>query len=55
MKLRILAQHCKRFIPLLSAPAALLLSQGQAKAFLTFNIFESSSNVIVQTGGSPLP
>jgi hypothetical protein len=50
--LRNLAQHCKPFIPLLAAPAALLLSQGQAKAVLTYNIFESAGNVVVQTSGS---
>ena len=52
MPSRILAQHCKRIIPWLAAPAALLLSQGQAKAVLTYNIFESGGNVVVQTSGS---
>ena len=52
MTLRTLAQHCKPIIPLLAAPAALLLSQGQAKAVLTYNIFESAGNVVVQTSGS---
>ena len=51
-KLRPLAQHCKRLSPLLAAPAALLLIQGQAKAILTYNIFESGGNVVVQTSGS---
>jgi hypothetical protein len=37
---------------LLAAPAALLLLQGQAKAILTYNIFESGGNVVVQTSGS---
>jgi hypothetical protein len=37
---------------LLAAPAALLLSQGEAKAVLNFNIFESGGNVIVRTSGS---
>jgi hypothetical protein len=37
---------------LLAAPAALLLNQGQAKAVLTYNIFESGGNVVVQTNGS---
>jgi hypothetical protein len=37
---------------LLAAPAALLLNQGQAKAVLTYNIFESSGNVVVQASGS---
>lgn len=39
-------------IPLLATPAALLLSQGQAKAVLVYNIFESAPNVIMQTSGS---
>jgi hypothetical protein len=46
------SQKFKRFIPLLSASGALLLSQGQAKAVLTYNIFESSGNVVVETSGS---
>jgi hypothetical protein len=52
MSLRIFAQRCKRFTPLLAAPAALLLNQGQAKAVMTYNIFESAGNVAVQTSGS---
>ena len=52
MPLRILAKRCKRFTPLLAAPAALLLIQGEAKAILTYNIFESAGNVVVQTSGS---
>lgn len=47
-----LFQHCKHIAPLLAAPAALLLVQGQAKAVLTYNIFESAGAVIVQTSGS---
>ncbi len=50
--LRTLGQRFQRFSPLLAAPAALLLSQGQAKAILTYNIFESAGNVVVQTNGS---
>ena len=50
--LHALAQRCKRFLPLLAAPAALLLIQGEAKAILTYNIFESAGNVVVQTSGS---
>ena len=46
------AQRYKRFAPLVAAPAALLLSQGQAKAVLTYNIFESAGNVVVETNGS---
>jgi hypothetical protein len=52
MPLRNLAKRCKRFTPLLAAPAALLLIQGEAKAILTYNIFESAGNVVVQTSGS---
>jgi len=29
-----------------------LLSQGKAQAILTYNIFESGGNVVVQTSGS---
>ena len=39
-------------MPLLIVPASLLLGQGQAKAVLTYNIFESAGNVVVQTSGS---
>jgi hypothetical protein len=46
------SQKFKRFIPLLSASGALLLSQGQAKAVLTYNIFEASGNVVVETSGN---
>ena len=41
-----LAKRCKRFTPMLAAPAALLLNQGEAKAILTHNIFESAENVV---------
>jgi len=51
MLIRTFAQRCKRLTPLLAAPAALLLLQGQAKAFLTYNIYESAGNVVVQTSG----
>jgi hypothetical protein len=50
--LRTLAKRCRRLSPLLAAPAALLMSQGQAKAVLTYNIFESGGNVILRTSGS---
>jgi hypothetical protein len=52
MPLLTLAKRCKAFIPLLAAPASLLLSQGEAKAILNFNIFESGGSVIVRTSGS---
>jgi hypothetical protein len=52
MTLRILATRCKCLTPLLAAPAALLLIQEQAKAVLTYNIFESAGNVVVQASGS---
>jgi hypothetical protein len=49
-----LAQRCKRFSPLLALPAALLLIQGEAKAFLTYYISENAGNVEVQAVGSLL-
>ena len=52
MPLRTLARHINRLSPLLVAPAAMLLSQGEAKAVLTYNIFESGGDVVVQTSGS---
>ncbi|MEI7667178.1 MAG: hypothetical protein WCI65_14125 [Synechococcaceae cyanobacterium ELA263] len=52
MPLHTLAKRCRRLSPLLAAPAALLLSQGEAKAILTYNIFESGGNVVVQASGS---
>ena len=45
-------QHCKRLSPFLAASASLLLCQGQAKAVLTYNIFESNGDVIIQATGS---
>jgi len=50
--LRTLAKRCGRLSPLLAAPAALLLIQGEAKAILTYNIYESAGNVVVQASGS---
>lgn len=50
--LRTLAKRCGRLSPLLAAPAALLLSQGEAKAILTYNIFESAGNLVVRASGS---
>jgi len=47
-----LVQRGKRLGPLLTAPAILLLSQGQAKAVLNFYIFESGGNVILRGIGS---
>ena len=52
MPLHALVQRCKLFSPLLAAPAALLLMQGQAKAVLTYNIFESGRDVVAQTSGT---
>ena len=52
MPLRTFVKRCGRLSPLLAAPASLLLLQGQAKAVLTYNIFESAGNVVVQTSGS---
>ena len=52
MPLRTLAKRCRRLSPLLAAPAALLLTQGEAKAILTYYIFENAGNVEVQAVGS---
>jgi hypothetical protein len=52
MPLHAVAQRCMHLSPLLAAPAALLLTQGQAKAILTYNIFESAGNVVAQASGS---
>jgi hypothetical protein len=52
LPLRTLAQRCRRLSPLLAAPAALLLTQGEAKAILTYYIFENAGNVVIQTSGS---
>jgi len=50
------SRQYKRFSPFLAASASLLLCQGQAKAVLTYNIFESSGDVIIQaTGNLNLP
>jgi len=50
--LRTLAQRCKRLSPLLAAPAVLLLSQGEAKAILNYNIFQRGSDVVLSASGS---
>ena len=55
MKLRLLAQRCKHLAPLLAAPAALLLSQGQAMAVLNVNIFDDGPNLKVTVKGSISP
>jgi hypothetical protein len=52
--LRALVKRCKRLTSLLAAPAALLLMQGQAKAILTYNIFERGSDVVIEANGSLL-
>jgi hypothetical protein len=41
----------KRLLPLLVAPAGLLLSQGQAKAILTINIFDDGPNLKITVQG----
>jgi hypothetical protein len=46
-----LTKHCKHFVPLLAASAALLLSQGQAKAILNVNIFDDDPNLKVTVQG----
>jgi len=52
MLLRTLAKRCRRVSLLLAAPAALFLNQGQAKAVLNFNIFQSGADVVIQGSGS---
>jgi hypothetical protein len=47
-----LTKLCKHFVPLLAASAALLLSQGQAKAILNVNIFDDGPNLKVTVQGS---
>jgi len=47
-----LPQRCKRFIPMLVAPAALLLGQGQAKAILNVKIFDDGPNLKISVSGS---
>ena len=48
--------HCKRIsLPLLAVPAALLLSQGQAKAVLYINIFDDGPNLKVTVNCSISP
>jgi hypothetical protein len=42
----------KWLLPLLTAPAVLVLIQGRAEAVLNINIFESAGNVVVRTSGS---
>jgi hypothetical protein len=46
------AQLLKRLTPLLAAPAALLLNPGRAEAVLTYNIFQSGFDVVLQASGS---
>jgi hypothetical protein len=46
------ARRLKRLVVLLATPAVLLLSPGQANAILTYNIFESDGDVIIQTNGA---
>ena len=46
------AKRLKLLAPLLAAPAALLLNPGRAEAILTYNIFQSGANVVVQASGS---
>ena len=45
-------KRLKLLAPLLAAPAALLLNPGRAEAILTYNIFQSGSDVVVSTSGS---
>lgn len=45
-------KRLKLLAPLLAAPVALLLNPGRAEAVLTYNIFQSGANVVVQATGS---
>lgn len=47
-----LTKHCKRLVPLLAAPPALLLSQQQAKAILNVNIIDDGPNLKATVQGS---
>lgn len=53
--LRSLSKRCKRFAPLLLAPAAVVLGQDQAKAVLNVNIFDSGSDLKIFVTGSIAP
>jgi hypothetical protein len=55
MPLGTLAKRCRRLSPLLAAPAALFLIQGQAKAILTVNIFDDGPNLKLTVTGSIAP
>jgi hypothetical protein len=46
------SKRLKLLAPLLAAPAALLLNPGRAEAVLTYNIFQSGADVVVQATGS---
>ncbi len=47
-----LQRNQKPIAPLLAVSAALLLTPGKADARLTYNIFESGSDVVIQANGS---
>ncbi|MCT0230011.1 hypothetical protein KQ306_03925 [Synechococcus sp. CS-1324] len=47
-----LQRYLKPIAPLVAVSAALLLTPGKADAKLTFNIFESGSDVVIQANGS---
>ena len=55
LPLSTLAKLCRCFTPLLAAPAALLLIQGDAKAILNINIFDDGPNLKVTVTGSIAP
>jgi len=52
MSINSLGMRLKRLTPLLAAPAALLLSQGQAKAVLNVRIFNDGPNLTVNVTGN---
>jgi len=46
------ALRLKRLMVILATPAVLLLSPGRANAILTYNIYESDGDVIIQANGA---
>ena len=52
MLLSAFAKRCMRYLPSLTAPVVLMLCADKANAMLTYNIFESGSDVVVTANGS---
>ena len=51
-QIRFPLMNCKHFLFVLATPAALMLCADEANAMLTYNIFESGSDVVVTANGS---